>query len=185
MQSTLYSSEIAEPYAQALMSVAIEHQQADALGQSAKEIIELLESSQELKNFIQNPTIGEADKKAVLQKVLGKDANIYLSNFLMLLVDKRRINLLAEICEKYLAQLRKLNNVVLAEVTSVQQLSQEQLQSVTEKVKEISGATSVELKTIIDPTLLGGVIIKVGSQVIDASLKAQLRRLGFSLAGLV
>jgi len=102
-----------------------------------------------------------------------------------LLVDKRRINLLAEICEKYLAQLRKLNNVVLAEVTSVQQLSQEQLQSVTEKVKEISGATSVELKASIDPTLLGGVIIKVGSQVIDASLKAQLRRLGFSLAGLV
>ena len=184
MQSTLYGSEISQPYALALMSVAIEHKQTDALGQQAREILNLLENSQELKDFIQNPTIAETNKKKVLQKILGKDANVYLTNFVMLLVDKRRIGMLAEICQEYLIQLRKLNNIVLAEVSSVKDLTQEQLQSVTEKVKQISGANSVELKTIIDPALLGGVVIKVGSQVIDASLKGQLRRLGFSLGSL-
>jgi len=55
---------------------------------------------------------------------------------------------------------------------------------VTEKVKQISGAQSVELKTSIDPDILGGIIIKVGSQVVDASISGQLRRIGFSLGGL-
>jgi len=184
MQSTLYSSEIAEPYAQALMSVAKEHNQTEALGQDARTLLELLENSEELKGFIQNPTIAESNKKAVLQKVLGDNANVYLSNFLMLLVDKRRIALLPEICDKYLTELRKLNNVVLAEVTSVRELTPEQRQTVTEKVKQISGAQSVELKTSIDADILGGIIIKVGSQVLDASLSGQLRRIGFSLGGL-
>jgi len=111
MQSTLYSSEIAEPYASALMSVAMAHNQTEALGQDARALLELLESSEELKDFIGNPTIAEANKKQVLQKILGDNANQYLSNFLNLLVDKRRIALLPEICEKYLIELRKLNNV--------------------------------------------------------------------------
>ncbi len=178
MQSTLYSSEIAEPYAQALMSVST------ALGQETRELVQLLESSEELRDFIKNPTIAEVSKKAVLKQILGEQVNIYLSNFLMLLVDKRRISLLAEICEQYLTQLRKLNNIVLAEVTSVKELSEAQLQAVTEKVKVISGAQSVELKNIIDSEILGGIMIKIGSQVVDASLRGQLRRIGYSLSGL-
>jgi F-type H+-transporting ATPase subunit delta len=184
MQSTLYSSEIAEPYAQALMAVAIDKNETEAFGRETRDLLQLLEESEELKSFIQNPTIAEANKKAVLQKILGKRANVYLSNFLMLLVDKRRIALLPEICEKYLTQLRKLNNVVLAEVTSVKELTEGQREAVREKVKQISGAQSVELKTSIDSDILGGIIIKVGSQVVDASLSGQLRRIGYQLSGL-
>jgi F-type H+-transporting ATPase subunit delta len=140
MQSTLYSSEIAEPYAQALMALAIDQNQTEAFGQEARTLLQLLNDLEELKQFIQNPTIAEQSKKGVLKEILGKDANPYLNNFLMLLVDKRRISLLPEICDKYLTQLRKLNNIVLAEVTSVEELSKQQLEAVTEKVKQISGA---------------------------------------------
>jgi F-type H+-transporting ATPase subunit delta len=184
MQSTLYSSEIAEPYAQALIALAIDTDQTESFGKDTKDLLNLLENSPELKDFISNPTVLEANKKAVLQKILGKDANVYLSNFLMLLVDKRRIGLLPEICDKYLTQLRKLNNIVLAEVTSVKELTDSQLQAVTEKVIQISGANSVELKTCIESDILGGIIIKIGSQVVDASLRGQLRRIGFSLGGI-
>ena len=184
MQSTLYNSEIAEPYAQALMSVATAYGQTEAFGNEARSLLQLLENSEELRDFIGNPTIPENSKKEVLKQVLGTDANVYLSNFLMLLVDKRRISILPGICEQYLTQLRKLNNVVLAEVISVKELTEAQVNAITEKVKQISGAQSVELKTSIDLDLLGGVIIKIGSQVVDASLSGQLRRLGYSLSGL-
>jgi F-type H+-transporting ATPase subunit delta len=97
-------------------------------------------------------------------------------------VDRRRIQFLEAIGKQYQALLRKLNQTVLAEVTSAVELSDSQKQSVREKVQAITSAHQVELDTKIDPDLIGGVIIKVGSQVVDASLRGQLRRIGIRLS---
>ncbi|MEM7591795.1 MAG: ATP synthase F1 subunit delta [Cyanobacteria bacterium P01_A01_bin.83] len=180
MAGTLVSSEISEPYAQALMSLAQQNNLSDQFGETFRELSSLLSESQEFKDFVLNPVIKNEDKKEVLQRVMG-DANPYLVNFIMLLVDKRRIIFLESIVEQYLSLLRKLNQVVLAEVTSAQELSDEQKGQIVEKVKGIVEARDVELKTSVDPNLIGGVIIKVGSKVIDASLRGQLRRIKVSL----
>ncbi|NEO51030.1 MAG: ATP synthase F1 subunit delta, partial [Moorea sp. SIO4A3] len=74
-----------------------------------------------------------------------------------------------------------LDQTVLAEVSSAIELSEAQQESVREKVKSLTGANQVELDTKIDPDVIGGVIIKVGSQIFDASLKGQLRRIGMAL----
>ncbi|MEO0834865.1 MAG: ATP synthase F1 subunit delta [Cyanobacteria bacterium J06642_3] len=180
MAGTLVSSEISEPYAQALMSLAQQNDLSDQFGETFRDLSSLLSESQEFKDFVLNPVIKNEDKKEVLQRVMG-DANPYLVNFIMLLVDKRRIIFLESIVEQYLTLLRKLNQVVLAEVTSAQELSDEQKGQIVEKVKGIVEARDVELKTSVDPNLIGGVIIKVGSKVIDASLRGQLRRIKVSL----
>ena len=180
MAGTLISSEIGEPYAQALMSLAQQNELADRFGETFRELDTLLADSQEFKDFVLNPVIKNEDKKAVLRQVMG-DANPYLVNFMMLLVDKRRIVFLEPIVEQYLSLLRKLNQTVLAEVTSAQELNDEQKNQIVEKVKGIVEARDVELKTRVDPSLIGGVIIKVGSKVIDASLRGQLRRISVSL----
>jgi F-type H+-transporting ATPase subunit delta len=99
----------------------------------------------------------------------------------MLLVDKRRILFLPAICQSYLELLRKLTNTVLAEVVSALKLTDTQRQTVTEKVKQLTGANDVELKTTVNADIIGGVIIKVGSQVFDSSLRGQLRRISLSL----
>ena len=99
----------------------------------------------------------------------------------MILVDRRRIIFLEGICQHFRTLLRKLNNIVLAEVTSAVELTDEQRQAVIDKVKSITQAQDVELVNRLDQGLIGGVIIKVGSQVIDASLRGQLRRLSISL----
>ncbi|YAI81538.1 MAG: ATP synthase F1 subunit delta [cyanobacterium endosymbiont of Rhopalodia sterrenbergii] len=184
MKGSLISTAIAEPYAQALMSVALSHDLADAFGEECRSLIALLEGSPDLETLIASPVIKEIDKKAVLRQILGEGVNFYLLNFVMLLVDKRRIIFLEKICQQYLTLLRKLNNIVLAEVTSVKELSNEQSESVANKIEELTGAQGVEIKTKIDPDLIGGVIIKVGSQVFDASLRGQLRRVSLSLGGI-
>ncbi|MEY2984419.1 MAG: synthase delta chain, partial [Cyanobacteriota bacterium] len=76
---------------------------------------------------------------------------------------------------------RQLTNTVLAEVTSALKLTDGQQDQVREKVKQLTGAQAVELSTNIDPEILGGIVIKVGSQVFDSSLRGQLRRVGISL----
>lgn len=178
--SSKVSSQVIEPYAEALMSLGKEKNLTVEFSEELRELASLWENSPELKTFLQNPLIKAQEKKAVLQTIL-KDSNLYLRNFVMLLVDRGRIMFLDKIAAKYLELFREMNNIVLAEVTSATAMSETQLQTVKDKISSLTGATAVEVKTTIDPDLIGGVIIKVGSQVYDTSIQGQLRRLALSL----
>lgn len=182
MKGSLLSAEILEPYAEALMSVAQSNDMTQQLGDDMAALLNLLQESSELQEFLGNPVIKAEDKKAVLQQVIGEQVHPYLMNFLRLLVDRRRIIFLEGICKHYQALLRDLNQTVLAEVSSAVELTDEQKQAVREKVMAMTNAQQVELDAQIDPELIGGVIIKVGSQVVDASLRGQLRRIGMRLS---
>ncbi|MEG3439316.1 ATP synthase F1 subunit delta [Pannus brasiliensis CCIBt3594] len=181
MKGTLISSEIAEPYAQALLSVAQSNGLLDRFSDEIRSLLETLEQSADLRDFIANPVIKEDAKKEVLSRVLGSETHPFLANFIRLLIDKRRIQFLEPVGQQYLALARELTNTVLAEVSSATELNDSQRQTVSDKVKALTGARVVELKTSIDPDLIGGVVIKVGSQVFDASVRGQLRRLSLSL----
>ncbi|BAY13934.1 ATP synthase F1 subunit delta [Calothrix sp. NIES-2098] len=181
MKSNVETAEIAQPYAQALMSIAQSKNLTEQFGEDARALINLLKDSAPLRNLIDNPFIQPERKKAVIAQILGDGANPYLRNFLLLLVDKRRIFFLEQILQQYLALLRQLNQTVLAEVTSAVPLTEAQQQAVIDKVLSITNARQVELETKIDRDLIGGLIIRVGSQVIDASLRGQLRRLSLRL----
>ncbi|HLO88654.1 MAG TPA: ATP synthase F1 subunit delta [Nostocaceae cyanobacterium] len=182
MKSNAATAEVAQPYAQALLSIAQSKNLTEEIGADVRAFLALLSGSQELEAFLGNPFIQPEDKKALLTRVLGDGVNPYLRNFLLLVVDKRRIVFLEPILQQYLALLRQLNQTVLAEVISAVPLTETQQQAVKAKVLEITKAREVELETKIDRDIIGGVIIKVGSQVIDSSLRGQLRRLSLRLS---
>lgn len=182
MTSKVATAEISQPYAQALLSIAKSQNLTEEFGEDARTLLNLLSGSQDLQNFIDNPFTQAESKKALIRQILGEGASPYLRNFLLLLVDKRRIFYLKTILQQYLALLRQLNQTALAEVTSAIALTEAQQQAVIEKVLAITKARQVELETKVDRELIGGVIIKVGSQVIDASLRGQLRRLSLRLS---
>jgi F-type H+-transporting ATPase subunit delta len=173
--------QIMEPYAEALMALATSQNMTEQIGNEAIGVQEALESSPELSAFLASPVYAKEQKKAVIRQLFDGKIHTYFLSFLLLLVDKQRIDLTAGICDRYRALLRDLNKAVLAEVTSTVDLNDAQRQSIVEQVKGMTGAQSVELKTTLDPELIGGVVIKVGSQVIDASLRGQLRRIGLAL----
>jgi len=182
MKSDAATAEISQPYAQALLSIAQSQNLTEAVGEDTRTFLGLLRGSQELTNFLSNPFVKQENKKNVLKQLLGEGGNSYLRNFLLLLVDRRRIAFLEPILQQYLVLLRQLNQTVLAEITSAVPLTKTQKQAITEKVITLTKARQVELETKIDSDLIGGVIIKVGSQVIDASLRGQLRRLSLRLS---
>jgi F-type H+-transporting ATPase subunit delta len=105
-----------------------------------------------------------------------------MKNFLMILVDRNRILYLKGICQQYQDALRKIKGIILAEVTSAVALSEQQTAAIVDKVKAMTGSNSVEVAATINPDILGGVIIKVGSQLLDSSLRSQLRRIGMSIS---
>ncbi|AFZ06328.1 ATP synthase F1 subcomplex delta subunit [Oscillatoria nigro-viridis PCC 7112] len=175
------STEVLQPYASALMSLAKSNNLSEKFGEDIRSLLNLLENSEELRLFLGSPLVNPQDKKAVIDRIAGSEMHPLMQNFLRLLVDKGRILFLEGIGKKYLAELRELNQTVLAEVTSAVPLSDAQQQTVREKVQAMTSARQVEIETKIDADLIGGVVIKVGSQVIDASLRGQLRRLGIRL----
>lgn len=142
-----------------------------------------MNQSEELRSFLTSPLVKAEDKKEVIKKIADGQINPFLLNFLLLLVDRQRINIVEGVFNKYLENLRKLNNIVLAEVTSAIQLYEGEAEKLVAKIKNLTGANGVELETNIDPDIIGGVIIKVGSQNYDASIRGQLRRIRRSLLG--
>ncbi|MEI6444247.1 MAG: ATP synthase F1 subunit delta [Nostocales cyanobacterium ELA583] len=182
MKNDAASAEISQPYAQALLSIAQSQNLTEEVGVDARTFLGLLTGSQDLTGFLSNPFVKPENKKNVLKQLLGEGVSPYLRNFLLLLVDRKRIAFLEPILQQYLALLRQLNQTVLAEITSAVPLTETQQQAITEKVVALTKARLVELETKIDSDLIGGVIIKVGSQVIDASLRGQLRRLSLRLS---
>ncbi|MCU0546438.1 MAG: ATP synthase F1 subunit delta [Oscillatoriaceae cyanobacterium Prado104] len=176
------STEVLQPYASALMSLAKSNNLSEKFGEDIRSLLSLLEESEELRLFLSSPLVKPQDKKAVIDRIAGDEMHPMMRNFLRLLVDKGRILFVEGIGKRYLTELRELNQTVLAEVTSAVPLSEAQQQTVREKVKAMTNAREVEIETKIDSDLIGGVIIKVGSRVIDASLQGQLRRLGIRLS---
>lgn len=179
--SDILTSEILEPYAQALMSLGQSNDLVDRFNDDVNSILSTLNESSDLRQFIMSPLAKADTKKAVLQQVFGESVHPFTKNFLLLLVDRRRIMFLDGICQQYQVLFRKLKQTVLAEVISTVELNDGQKDAVRDRVKAMTGANQVELQTKLDPELIGGVIIKVGSQVIDASMRGQLRRIGLSL----
>jgi F-type H+-transporting ATPase subunit delta len=179
--SDILNSQVLEPYAQALMSLGQSNNLVDRFGDDVSGILSALRDSDELRQFVANPLVSADAKKGALEQIFGESIHPFTKKFLMLLIDRRRIMFLEGICKQYQVLLRKLKQTVLAEVISTVELSDAQRGTVCDKVKALTGAHEVELETRLDPSLIGGVIIKVGSQVIDASMRGQLRRIGLSL----
>jgi F-type H+-transporting ATPase subunit delta len=178
------TSKVYEPYAQALLSLGQSNNILGELTNDVSLIAESIAGSSELTDFLGNPFVLDDVKKSAIGQMFEGKVNGFTLSFLKLLVDRRRAVCLPGICAEFKALVRKLNQAVLAEVTSTVELSDAQKHSISERVKNMTNAQSVDLQTSIDPDLIGGVIIKVGSQVIDASLRGQLRRISYQLAGI-
>ncbi len=182
MKSRTISETVIEPYAEALLALGQEHNDVEAFGNGARLLLDVLEAASDLQHFLAVPLVSDEAKKRALQRAFGDALPPLMQSFLMLLVDRRRIAFLGAICQRYLALQRNLEGVVLVEAISAVALSESQQKRVKERVQALTGARQVELSLQIDPGIIGGVIIKVGSQIMDASLRGQLRRLTNRLA---
>jgi F-type H+-transporting ATPase subunit delta len=173
---------IATPYAEALLQVADSRKETDTVAQQAKEILAIWTTSAELRAAMASPVLESEAKKAALHGLFGEQITPSLQNLLKLLADRQRIALLDAVLVRFLELYRELRNIALATVTSAAPLSEKQQQQLTAKVKDLAGTEAVEVDLQVDPALIGGFIVSVGSQVIDASLSGQVRRLGLALA---
>ena len=145
-------------------------------------VTQFLANSSDLKKFLGNPLITKDAKKNVVKDIFGEQIDGSTLKFLLLLVDRGRIEVLDSIAQKFLELSYKQDSIEIAKITSSIQLSADQQQSIAEKLKAITGAKQIKLALKVDPQLIGGFTIEIGSKMIDTSIRGQLKQIS-SLLG--
>ena len=173
---------ITTPYAEAFLQVADSRQEVDQVVDQAKAVLTLWAESPELRQAMASPVLEVEAKKAALEKLFADQVTPSFLNLLKLLADRQRIGVLDAVLERMLELYRDQRNIALATVTSAAALSEEQQAELSKKVQAVAGTDKLEISLKVDPALIGGFVVKVGSKVIDASLAGQVRRLGLALA---
>jgi F-type H+-transporting ATPase subunit delta len=133
--------------------------------------------SQELRALISKDA-----KKNVVKDILGEQIDGSTLKFLLLLVERGRIEILESIAQKFLELSFKQESIEIAKITSSIQLSAQQQKDIAEKLKVITGAKQIKLALKVDPALIGGFTIEIGSKMIDTSIRGQLKQIS-SLLG--
>lgn len=170
-------AKIALPYAEALFDSSKEMQLLDETSKDLEFIIENIQKSSRLKSFLANPLFLTETKKNVLTQLFtGRVAN-HVINFLYVLVDRRRINLLDSVAQCYLDLVYSLQLVLVAEISTAVPLSDLQKQNLQSKLKLMTRSKKIELVECVNPELIGGFVVKVGSKVIDMSIYGQLSQI--------
>ncbi len=172
---------VARRYAKALMLIGREDGQAEQYTYELNTFIELFDNSEELEKAITNPLFDKNDRRRVLEAVLAKtNSSRIIKSFIMLLFDKGRIGFLREICEFYKQLADELKGVVHATLVSATQLSAEATEKIRQGLAKRTGK-DILLDVEEDPSLIGGIITKIGDLVLDGSVKTQLFNMRESL----
>ncbi len=176
-------SGLAGRYAAALLDLAEEKKALDAVAEDLRGLKVLLDSSDDLLRLTRSPLYGREEKAAAMAAILDKaKAQEITKNFVQVVARNRRLFALREMIDAYLAELARRRGEVTAKVTSAQALSDTQKDKLVQSLKDAIGG-KVQVDVTVDPTLLGGLVVKVGSRMIDGSLKTKLQKLKVAMKG--
>ncbi len=173
---------LADRYAAALAEVALAERAADRIRGELAEFMGLVRDFPELSTLLSSPAVPRAQKRSVIEALLGKlNASRTLRNFLFVVLDRRRTRLLPEIQRALDRQIDERLGITRAEVTSARELrpgDRTRLQSALERL----AGKRIEAQYQWDPNLIAGAIVRIGSTIYDGSVRRQLEKLRRRLA---
>ncbi|MCF6248559.1 MAG: F0F1 ATP synthase subunit delta [Desulfobacula sp.] len=165
---------VSRRYAKALILIGQEDGQAEQYNTELVSVVGLFDTQVDFETALINPLFNKNDRKKVLQAVLAAtDLSAIMKSFLILLFDKGRIGFLREIASYYQDLADELKGVVKASVVSATELSSEAVDRIKDSLSKKTGKTIV-LNVEQNPSLIGGVVTKIGDLVLDGSVKTQL-----------
>ena len=169
---------VARRYAKALFGIGVSQGSFEALGQELEALATVYSESRELRQTLENPVFALSQKRAIIKSVLPRVAQSpVLHNFVLLLVDRGRIGALPMIARAFQeltdAQLGRVRAVVTS-AKPLDMLTEGEIQRALER----RTGKKVLMKSEVDPTLIGGVVARVGDLVLDGSLRTRLASVG-------
>jgi F-type H+-transporting ATPase subunit delta len=165
----------ARRYAEAAFELAQRDGGFDQWDEDLRLAAELL-ADERVASIVRSPAVPYPQREAILQRLLEDRLSRPAYNLLRLLAQRRRLELIAQIAAEYGRLLDRQNGVVAATVTSAAPLDNTETAAVQSRLEEMSGQ-AVRLTPVVDPALIGGLTVRVGDRLIDASVRGRLERL--------
>jgi F-type H+-transporting ATPase subunit delta len=168
-------SGVAGRYARALFELALDARSVDAVKADIEKFAALMAESADLDRLVRSPVYGAEERSRALAAVLARaEIGGLAANFLMFVTANRRLFSIGEIIRDFRKLVARWKGEVTAEVTAAEKLSDAHLEAIKSALKSITGEKSVDLHVKIDPAIIGGLTVKLGSRMVDSSLRTKL-----------
>lgn len=177
------TNSLAARYATALFELADAASKLDEVADDLRGLKVALDDSEDLRRLIRSPIYGRDAQAAAMTAVLEKAGVQDLTRrFVLVVAQNRRLFAIPGMINAYLAELARRRGQVTADVAAARELTDDQRKALGEALNKAVGGT-VQMNLTVDPSLLGGLVVKVGSRMIDSSVKSKLQRLKFAMKG--
>ncbi len=176
-------SEIAKRYANALFDLADEQGLLDTVAGDLARIISAVDESTDLQRVLRSPVLDrDAQGKALKAILEAMEVSELTRNFVGLIAQNRRLFALTAMIDGFLSELARRRGEITAEVTAAKPLTDAQIKSLQDTLQNSIGG-KVTVAPQVDPGLIGGLIVRVGSQMVDTSLRTQLNKMQLAMKG--
>ena len=172
----MLNKSVARRYAAAFFSIAREADKMDAFELELDKVLETIEGTENLKDYLAHLLIPSKAKKEVIGKIFAGNISQVTLNFHMMIIDKRREAYIPVIVEQYKDLADEARNIMKAQLISAQEVSADEMKILADKLSASTGKT-VQLQQTVDTALIGGIKIRMQDQIIDATVAKRLEML--------
>ncbi|MEK6288963.1 MAG: ATP synthase F1 subunit delta [Acidobacteriota bacterium] len=168
---------VARRYAEALADVATARNQVEQIDNDVRVFAEMMKSSRELHDLFASPIVSQSDKLRVLDALLARmRPDRVTANLLRTMLSHHRLHHLAEVYEQFRREINKRKGLIIAEVTTAAEVGRSEQEKLGRTLQQMTGK-QVEFRFKTDPSLIGGVVTRIGSVVYDGSVRTQLQEI--------
>lgn len=172
----MLNPKVAQRYAKSLINLATERNEVDAVEKDMNLILEVLEESKDMRLLLHSPVVNTDKKEKILDAVFGDHITEMSKGFIRILTSKGRESLLLEVAARFVELVKQSKGILTAKVITAAKLSDQDRANLNKMVAEMNQGTA-EIEEVVDPSIVGGFILKVEDKMVDASVTTQLRNL--------
>ncbi len=175
---------VSKVYGDALFEEAIEKQKLDTVFEEVKGLRLIWKENPELAELLDNPKIVKEEKTGIIQNIFAGRVSDDLMGFLTVIVEKGRQKDIPAICDYFITIVKEYKKIGVAHVVSAIELKEEQKAALVKRLLETTQYVEFEMEYQVDPSIIGGLVIRIGDRVVDSSIKTQIVKLRSSLSKL-
>lgn len=175
---------VSKTYARALFELAVEGQMVDQILAEYEFVKNSFDEFPEFLEIVRSPKISLDEKKKIMEETFGGKISETLTSFFKILLDKKRSDVIRDVYDDYSVLVDESKGLVVARVESVIPLDANEIEVLGAKLNQVTGKT-VTIDNIINPNIMGGLVVKVGDKVVDGSVKRKLENMKHELAQII
>lgn len=173
---------VSKTYGDALFELALESGRVDELFQETKELLNIVRSNEDLTKMMNHPKIVIEEKQKIVEDIFWERVSRELIGLMTMIIAKGHYNEFDSVLEYFIDQVKEYKKIGTAYITSAMELSLAQKDSIRRKLLDTTDYAQFEFIYDTDPSLIGGMVIRIGDRVVDGSVKSKLSRLTSELS---